>query len=872
MPDTSGSLGIQQAGATNPLGIDNAQLGTLLQQLIMPMLQQHMKQNDLVPGPMHPGINFADYQRQMEDQRQMMAAMGQASNSDRSRVYNSIRGAHHLTKFGWGPEQQKYGDMLSDAFQAGSPFLGMLGEDAERLLAPAAFGAKQMVAAGKMRLDPVAGSVGVDGSRMGQMTTDLSTMLYGPNGDASSVRGFTMDRIGEMIRAGTDRGMGPSSIRASLSNNDVEQLRNGGNLSAEALKNISTAEATKLTAGPGSLDDKLQEVDTERMKAWSTKMSGAMSAMRELFGPNAPMEQMFESMDAMTQGGFSRYSPEQMEATVRQMRQLSKASGTSIDTMMSLQVLASDAAERAGGNRSFGVDAAMHSTAWGAAFKSGGIGASDLSLAGVSLNELQQQDAMLTAQASASPLAKQLAATAAIGDQMGFKKGSEAEAFFKAIQAGETEYTFGSGNNAVTKSLHVTPQDWAKMMAEGGGMSMAQAQAIRMANNDAANDKYNIGSIGREMQWDVDISRGIKSSLTSALATGGVQDMDKLTDVLSQELRDFKPKAGQPEEEARKDLIDRMADIVTKNSNMDQQQAQAAVMGAIGSADEIARKSGGYKGGLYNQILAHRRDVLQGGAAATQLADYDQQVASTVSGLGQKGIGNRVMDMLQTATPDTELVPTLLKLLGGVERDDVQAAWAGKKLDTKLGDLMKEYDTIRGRTDSKTGKFRDDDDEKRFAEIKAELGSTTSKMAEMRAVTIEKAKEATAKLGDPKKDDPKKDDPKKDDAQAVRASKNIDTQLSDNLNKEYAEIRDGKTGEMAEAKAATTEEAQKAAAARVNPAATPVAKVDPIAGADPTAPPGDGIVRIMGGGLDVNLVTGKADNVDITAQQGAATT
>jgi hypothetical protein len=758
--------GTQQLGAQNPLIGGSQQLQGLVQ-LLAPMLQPYVTQaTGMVPGQYAPMQNTHDQMRQREDAVQMQQALQAGVPADTSRVYALARGVHLQSGLGWGTEQQEMSQTIAEGYQSFMPQAAPFVDHFMPGFMEAAGGAQgsnlkyQMEAMkiAKQRLDPVTGQMGVSGTHMGEMGVDIATQLYGPGAKAGSTRGYTMGQLGEMMVAGHNRGMGPASIRTAISDADVSRLRAGKGLSDAGRENLSDSEAKTLeTTTPGKLDQTLQSLESGRVAEWSKKMSGAMSAMRDLFGPNMPMEQMFESMNAMTQGGFSKYTPEQMEMEVRQMRQLSKASGMGMDQMIALQVTAADAAQRAGGSRDAGVDAAQHAAAFQAAFKSTGIGSADMQAAGVSMEQLVKQDAILTAQAQASPAYKQMAATLAIGERMGFGKDTEAAAMYEALKNGETEYkTTDANGKIVMKSVHQDERDWANMVSQGSGMDMDQAVAIRMGNNEGVGRRHNLQTTVRSMQFAEDLAPIISDAFAGQLMGGGVgrQQSQAVGDDIAEIIRNFQPDAGASEQDTEMKLQNQISAHIVQATGMAPTAAKAAAMTAMTNANTATQAEGYGRKGVLNAALVNRPKLIAETARNDMRAGYDAQISSAMSSLGQLQMGARVAEFLQTTDGTMEIEEFIGTLLGGIERDDVREALKPFEADlkTKLG----EAEDIKLRADKTTGRLSAAD-EKALKTKTDEIEVLTEKMAEERKATIETAVEKAAKLDAAGKLDPTAD-------------------------------------------------------------------------------------------------------------------
>lgn len=78
-------------------------------------------------------------------------------------------------------------------------------------------------------------------------------------------------------------------------------------------------------------------VDSKRSAAAIKKYTGAVAAVREIFGdngsPNAPMPALMAALDHLSQGASSQMDPKQIESSLRAMQQMAKESGVGFEQM-----------------------------------------------------------------------------------------------------------------------------------------------------------------------------------------------------------------------------------------------------------------------------------------------------------------------------------------------------------------------------------------------------------------------------------------------------------------------------------------------------------------------------------------------------------
>jgi hypothetical protein len=112
------------------------------------------------------------------------------------------------------------------------------------------------------------------------------------------------------------------------------------------IRNTSTAIQQFNETGAGSIEDLekmggfeaiASNVDSQRTASALKKYSGAVDAIREIFGdngnPNAPMPALLAALDHLTQGANFQMDAKDVEATLRQMQMTAKEAGIGFEQM-----------------------------------------------------------------------------------------------------------------------------------------------------------------------------------------------------------------------------------------------------------------------------------------------------------------------------------------------------------------------------------------------------------------------------------------------------------------------------------------------------------------------------------------------------------
>jgi len=371
-------------------------------------------------------------------------------------------------------------------------------------------------------------------------------------------------------------------------------------------------------------DDKRGMIDAGA--ASQMKLSRGAAAVRDLGGPFSAMdpEQMLGQLDKFTMGRLSKgQDAEELGDQVRMFKELATQSGlegNNYGDAAALQQIAGARSAELGGSQSFGTVGGEHAMAFGAYAK----GRGDLvKSAGVSANELMQQDAYLTAQAASSSMGNEAAALMRMGEA-GMLKGDAQAAFEKLRDKGE---------------LDPMSSDEFRGMLKKSGVNMGAAGEI--LNQREANRKMHGDAVAgavRNNQWEADIAPTMQRNVANALGRAsegrmtGKQAMEA-GDMVTETLKGM---AGKSRDEMREALVDKF-----KAMGANEQDSKTAAEAALGAADTTAIKKG-FKGGVGHVVALNSDEAEQGVkdqmAAAKKNADAAKEVADQQQNAVERGI------------------------------------------------------------------------------------------------------------------------------------------------------------------------------------------------------------------------------------------
>jgi hypothetical protein len=214
---------------------------------------------------------------------------------------------------------------------------------------------QRIAKASRYMQDPSSGAIGLSKDSTMNLVSALSNKLYGENADLTQMRGISAGKAGEMFDQMTRRGMLGTGTAPDLKEVAKEQGK-----TLEELANLPDFSA------------KVQEFQANRTADRLKAMTGAVSAMRDIFGENgqanAPMSQIFNALQKITQNNLANMNPADIEKTVRNLNNASKMSGLDMQGMMGLTATAGQATDKVGLNRAFAMPVSTEAAVFAAAY------------------------------------------------------------------------------------------------------------------------------------------------------------------------------------------------------------------------------------------------------------------------------------------------------------------------------------------------------------------------------------------------------------------------------------------------------------------------------------------------------------------------
>lgn len=712
--------GIPGGGTFGPM------LGMMLNPLMMGMAQ-----NMGYAGLQFGGTqNFYDRFQAQEYWMQSRAAIAQATKGDEKRYYEKLLGIARLTGTIEDENVRRAAESMSkDMGRMGmyiADFMPSTFDELHGIRGSEAMMARKIFSASRYMTDPLDQKLGMSGANAGLLTAQIYRNLFGSDSDLTQMKGFGAGRVGEMFDEMQRRGFLGGALSREASVRAVGDDRLKEIYERTFGKDTSTDPNWKQMAlETGEAKTLISKQEATRISDRLKNMVGAVSAMRDIFGdmnkPDAPMAELINGLQTLTQGGMATMSPQQLEMTVRRTQALSKMAGMSMENIMQVMSRGAGLSDQYGLDRQFSITATQGALSFGTAFGNVGGGlASGWKMP--TKDELTALDQSLRLTGARSDTANQLNATLRIYDEMGpsLKENSRFVALAKAIKEGRTSYEFGGNRYSVVSTF----QSWREMAAEAG-VDPEVAHRIRVA--DVANQeygvKYNTGDIARRLQRDTDIVpllqisgdiafRGIaggNKELMDALTTRAIMGIygrdiegreykvDKDGNIIDPNVNPEAWKSGRAIGISRTDRADsgKRVEAILKllrespeGKGLNESQLRQAVSSFFVDFEnrtQTFEPLRGYKGA--NAIFElHDSETLQLGEQYRARADDREQLASALSGVGRGGMLRRLSDALEKVDDKTSFSKLLVEVVGGaVPKSDLWNAL------NQFGDKYRQY-------------------------------------------------------------------------------------------------------------------------------------------------------------------------------------
>ena len=679
--------------------------------------------------------NMADVLESRRMTETYRASIAEAARADRQTNLRTLAGFAALTGTPFGASQRREAEALVDSLAPVTPFLAELApnflDELGGVRGSAAVMARSFALAGRYRRDPVTGRLGMEGSAPGKLAAQVFGGLY-DQGDPAALMGLSAGRLGGLFDELTRRGMveAPAgtvddrtrAVWATDPRAATLAATRGSPLGplGEAAK-LSPDELDKLRLDP-AVADRLRGFDAEAVKRSLKSYAGVVSAMRDIFGdmgaPNAPMSQLMNGLEALTQGSLSKLQPGQVSDLVRRTHELSNTTGLGMDAVLMLQQHAASRAQQLGLDPVFAGQAAMGAMAWGGAYRASGAAAVP-AWGKYSADQQMQLDLNLRVQAAASRASNQFGAAVRLSEAVGgFDANTAAGAYVRALQAGETEFVDPATKQA--RSVAMADGELSKLLTAGtvGGRSAGVTAATvsgflgqREANQEPIY-RFNLAGVSRRLQGReirgmlaTQLGDELRSRLGAVAGVSGDQAARAAGAISAGVVADLG--AAAPEvlaDPTRRDaalaasLQSRLAgtDVGTAvtASGVDETAFYRQLGESAWGRWEAAIPRGEYRGlgSTQNAFVQSSDATMRDQRRLDSDAASAARIRELLSPLGRGSLLRRAVTAIQGArdTDPQALQKVALEAIGGVPSKDVRAA-----LQTQAGELARRIDAVK---------------------------------------------------------------------------------------------------------------------------------------------------------------------------------
>jgi hypothetical protein len=720
---------------TGPVNINvqgNA-AGSLLQLGLPALLQGPLQQRGMMMGQLLPAQNIYDQMVAQQFVLGQQRAMHMSARRDSAFIEDFLGGGTRLLtgRDTTAQDRQRNFVIAQQASQMLPMAINLFGPDrVDQLLGgrSAAVMAHHMFRAGRTAVDPVSGQIGMSADSSSLLSDDIFERLYGRGANPAAIKSLRTRHMGGLMEEMQARGMMGTGARGAVARTldegtvqrlaerlpemqgvtantvgHADRLEQAKDKIRASHASMAGAAAAGASLGPQDIgrlaggDDILRVSDAQRITQKLKNMSGAVQAMREIFGdmghPGAPMREIMNGLDALTQGGLAHMSPAQIERTVRTTHAIARQTGLGMQAMLGLTAQAANMADALGVDRSLAVQATQGAALFGAAV--GNSGGLDIP-AWRSLNkeQLTLVDQQLRMQAAASGSVNQVNAMLRMADEgiMKAGAGTETAAILAAAREGKSSYTF----NGETKSMLMNRTQMMDMIKQDTGISNDTATTYLMDTygNQEYAVKYGTTDLGRELQREESmklaagsfanrvsvasqgqlgkaLNRQLGEAMSSALfsmdpsvrrnAEARQQAMaGTIRDTLRDHVRQQMPNAGDAQVEAEVSRLEQSfggADTLAGsswaafNTALDRDARTAAFGGAHGYLDAMSN---------HPETRRQRRE-----------AEASASIASALSGIGFGTPLEKFATAIADATPETTAMDILAQSTIGVQIGDL---------------------------------------------------------------------------------------------------------------------------------------------------------------------------------------------------------
>ena len=774
-------------------------MGLLMNQFLAPQLQRMMGRHGMIPGGLS-SQNILDYQEAQQFRSDQKFILQQSAAADESSYYDTLRGMQALTGQPFNAPQRAAARRLASTAAGMTPSIAPLAPELIDSMAgrtgSAAVMAMRMQQFNRFRTDPVTGLTGYSRESNAAEAEKVFETMYAPE-NMANMRGMRAGQVGQMYGEMMRRGMVGADARPMRQRvidaagqaiggdpADAAQVRDvlGLGEGEDLPQNLDTDQLDKLR-GLESVQGNLRSFNATAVKSSLEGYVKAVTTMREIFGDagvsNAPMSQLIQGLEALSQGTMTQIDPGSLNMMVRTTQQLARQSGMTIDAAIMMQQQGATTLQNLGVERNFAPQVTQGAMAFGQAATQAGVGANPAW--GMENMDFQRQlDQNLRSAAVASPAFNALSALVRGQEQFGTlqdpddpasrrfnagpQRAGEAAADFKvrqveadrsnamvaAIKGGQTTYTYEDADgNIQTANLYedqfrvqsmLIQQGRNQGLSEQAATSRAQNIMLQRAENRETGFRHEVGGVVRRLQPE-DVRRQLLQPAAEGILQGVEgADSEAAGAAFADAALSMDRRTATNQERRIETFVEAIRGHVPKQAGESERDYEARLRGTAlqmeGQVNErIHDPNSQYSSYLdiQNLLVQQSVPILEDTAITRRRAALDAGTREAMSGLTGHGVLANLVTAVQEAGDDpaeATMAKVLGKTFGGVDAGKIAA---------DLDDSMTAYQESRDKITRLEGRFSlaKDSDEKRDI-----LGQMEEEQLRLRARTDQLRKAA----------------------------------------------------------------------------------------------------------------------------------
>lgn len=467
--------------------------GMAVQMLLSNQLFKGAAAHGMLPMQFMPTQGAYDHMMARQLLQDRSRAVQLAAQYDRAAYETAFKRMAYMSGTPFGDAQRAAASRMAGDVAGMMPVLGMfmpeLIDSMHGSKGSAAVMAQYMANAARYQRDPLTGLTGMTGDTSGRLAGAVFSQLYDGEGHMTRTRGLSAGRMGQLHDELTRRGL----MGRGVSEGELAAMRRGAEAEADKWADpaLPAFERTGPFSPEAAVAKKFTATESERVAARLKEMAGTVSAMRDIFGDmgrrDAPMSELINGLQMLTQGGLATMDAGSLERLVRRTHLLAKNSGMSMDAFVQLAGAGAGQADQLGLNRQFAVLATQGAAAYGHGHAASGMGATPL-FGAMDRDRVTALDMQLNLSAAGSQQAGVLNAVMTLYDSGRLKKGTRMHALAERVKRRE--------NVGV-----VTPADYHAMAAEAGVSTHESMQMLlNRETTQEAGVRYDTGGMVRRMQ------------------------------------------------------------------------------------------------------------------------------------------------------------------------------------------------------------------------------------------------------------------------------------------------------------------------------------------------------------------------------------